>query len=176
MVHKESVSWQLSIYNNLDEDIAITGMCLHFDKTGELELVSIPLKAPRDIEKLFECERNGELFTYELDNVNNALTELGKLEQLIVNYKALIKQAEEEQKGLKEQVRAEMESRNIKSMELPTMKITIMEDSVRKTFDKKLLAKAHPELDLSQFEKETVVKGGMRITLKEKKDNENEVD
>ena len=173
VVHKESVSWQLSIYNYLDEDIAITGACLHFDKQGNLEFVSVPLKAPRDIERLLECERNGELFTYEVDNVGGALEQLSKLETLIVNYKTLIKQAEEEEKSLLDQVREEMEGRNIKTLETPNMKITIMEDSVRKTFDKKLLAKAHPELDLTEYEKETIVKGGMRITLKENKDNEN---
>ena len=173
VVHKESVSWQLSVYNNLDEDIASLGLCLHFEKTGELELVSIPLKTTNDIERLFECERNGELFTYELENVDGALSELSKLETLIVSYKALIKQAEEEEKSLLDQVREEMESRNIKTMETNSMKSTIMEDSVRKTFDKKLLAKAHPELDLTEYEKETIVKGGMRITLKENKDNEN---
>lgn len=165
IIHKESVSWQLSVYNYLDEDVALLGMCLHFLKDGSLEVESIPLKAPRDIEKLFECERNGELFQYEVDNLKTTLAKVGELETLISNYKALIKQAEEEEKSLHEAIRQEMESRNIKTMELPTMKITICEDSVRETFDSKKLKIDNPRL-YSQYIKTSTIKGGLRITLK----------
>ena len=176
IVHQESVSWQLSLYNYLEENVAQVGMCLHFLKDGTLEVESIKLKTQQDTEKLIECERNGEIFQYELDTLDTALVDLDKVERLIANYKALIKQAEEEQKTIHEQVRAEMESRNIKTLDLNTMKITIVEDSVRKTFDKKAFEKDHPELDLSQYDKITQVKGSLKITLKEKKDNETKVD
>ena len=176
VIHQESVSWQLSLYNYLEENIASVGMCLHFLKDGTLEVESIKLKTQQDTEKLIECERNGEIFQYELDTLNTALVDLDKVERLIANYKALIKQAEEEQKTIHEQVRAEMESINIKTLDLNTMKITIVEDSVRKTFDKKAFEKDHPELDLSQYDKITQVKGSLKITLKEKKDNETKVD
>ena len=176
IVHQESVSWQLSLYNYLEENVAQVGMCLHFLKDGTLEVESIKLKTQQDTEKLIECERNGEIFEYELDTLDTALVDLDKVERLIANYKALIKQAEEEQKTIHEQVRAEMESRNIKTLDLNTMKITIVEDSVRKTFDKKAFEKDHPELDLSQYDKITQVKGSLKITLKEKKDNETKVD
>lgn len=176
IIHQESVSWQLSLYNYLEENVAQVGMCLHFLKDGTLEVESIKLKTQQDTEKLIECERNGEIFQYELDTLNTALVDLDKVERLIANYKALIKQAEEEQKTIHEQVRAEMESRNIKTLDLNTMKITIVEDSVRKTFDKKSFEKDHPELDLSQYDKITQVKGSLKITLKEKKDNEVKVD
>ena len=176
IIHQESVSWQLSLYNYLEENVAQVGMCLHFLKDGTLEVESIKLKTQQDTEKLIECERNGEIFQYELDTLNTALVDLDKVERLIANYKALIKQAEEEQKTIHEQVRAEMESRNIKTLDLNTMKITIVEDSVRKTFDKKAFEKDHPELDLSQYDKITQVKGSLKITLKEKKDNETKVD
>lgn len=172
VVHQESVSWQVSLYNHFDEEIALLGMCLHFLKDGSLEIVSAPLKTPKDIEKLIECERNGELFQYELDNLNNALADLSKVETLIANYKALIKQAEAEQKTIHEQIRKEMESRNIKTLPLTNMTITIVADSERRTFDKKAFEKDHPEIDLSKYDKVTPVKGGLKITLKENKENE----
>ena len=175
VVHQESVSWQVSLYNHFDDEIALLGMCLHFLKDGSLEIVSAPLKKPKDIEKLIECERNGELFQYELDNLNNALVDLSKVESLIANYKNLIKQAEEEQKLIYSQVRMEMESRNIKTLDLPNMKITIVEDSSRETLDSKLLKQEQPDI-YEKYKKITQVKGNLKVTLKKAKDNENEVD
>ena len=175
VVHKESVSWQLSVYNYLDEEIAGVGMCLHFLKDSTLEIESIPLKRKEDIEKLIECERNGELFQYDLDTLDNALVDLSKVETLIANYKNLIKQAEEEQKTIYSQVRQEMESRNIKTLDLPNMKITIVEDSTRETLDSKLLKQEQPDI-YEKYKKITNVKGNLKVTLKKAKDNENEVD
>lgn len=171
VVHKESVSWQLSVYNYLDEEIAGVGMCLHFLKDSTLEIESIPLKNRADIEKLIECERNGELFQYDLDTLDNALVDLSKVETLIASYKALIKQAEAEQKTIHDQIRREMESRKIKTLDLPNMKITIVEDSTRETIDSKLLKQEQPDI-YEQYKKTSVVKGSLKITLKENKDNE----
>ena len=176
VIHQESVSWQLSVYNYLEENIASLGMCLHFLKDGSLEIASIPLKTNQDTEKLFECERNGEIFTYDVDTLNQTLVEVEKLERLILNYDNLIKLAKSERETLYANIREEMESRNIKSMDLSNMKITIVADSERRTFDKKAFEKDHPELDLSQYDKITQVKGSLKITLKEKKDNEVKVD
>ena len=175
IIHKESVSWQLSLYNYLEENVAQVGMCLHFLKDGTLEVESVPLKTQQDVEKLVECERQGELFTYELEGLDNALVDLSRVETLIASYKALIKQAEAEQKTIHDQVRAEMESRNIKTLDLPNMKITIVEDSTRETLDSKKLKVEQPEI-YSQYVKQTQVKGSLKITLKEKNNNEVKVD
>lgn len=169
IIHKESVSWQVSIYNYLDEDIALVGMCLHFLKDGSIEAESIPLKAPKDIARLIECERNGELFQYEITGLDNAISKVSELENVIATYKAFIKQAEEDEKLLHEQIRQEMENRNIKSLDLDTMKITIVEDSVRKSIDTKKLEQEQPII-YEKYLKQTIVKGGLRITLKGKKD------
>lgn len=171
VIHQESVSWQLSLYNYFDENIAQLGMCLHFLKDGTLEIASIPLKTTQDIEKLIECERNGEIFTYELQGLDNAIIDLNRVETLIASYKALIKQAESEQKTIHEQIRQEMESRNIKTLDLPNMKITIVEDSNRETLDSKKLKVEQPEI-YEQYKKVSLVKGSLKITLKENKEDE----
>ena len=171
VVHQESVSWQVSLYNHFDDEIALLGMCLHFLKDGSLEIVSAPLKKPKDIEKLIECERNGELFQYDLDTLDNALVDLSKVETLIASYKALIKQAESEQKTIHEQIRQEMEGRNIKTLDLPNMKITIVEDTIRETLDSKKLKQEQPEI-YEQYKKVSLVKGSLKITLKENKEDE----
>ena len=176
VIHQESVSWQLSIYNYLDDNIAQVGMCLHFLKDGSLETTSVPLKTTQDVERLMECEKNGETFTYVLDTLQSTLVEVEKLERLILNYDELMKKAKADRELLYQGIREEMESRNIKSMELPNMKITIVADSERRTFDKKAFSVAHPEIDLSKYDKITQVKGSLKITLKEKKDNETKTD
>lgn len=176
VIHKESVSWQVTLYNHFDEDVAQVGMCLHFLKDSTLEIESVPLKTRQDVEKLIECERHGELFLYDLDKLNNALADLSKVETLIASYKALIKKAETEQKVIHDQIRQEMESRNIKTLPLPNMTITIVEDSQKRTFDKKAFQQAHPEIDLSQYDKITISNGYLKITLKENKEYETKTD
>ncbi len=69
-LHKEAVSWQLSIYANLfnhhTPSVKFTrGQVYHFDKDGNLNVVEIPLKPVNEVEKLLECERNGILYKKE---------------------------------------------------------------------------------------------------------------
>lgn len=170
-IHKESVSWQVSLYNYLGKQLhheieALVGLCLHFTKTGELEVESIAIKSDKDIESLLAADIDGKQFVYEIKKVDSAVAKVGELETLIKSYKDLIAQAQMEEELLKEDIRAEMESRNIKTLDLPNMKITIVEDSIRVSFDNKKFLKAHPEFNTDEWVKETPVKGGLKITFK----------
>lgn len=166
VIHEESVSWQLSIYNYLDEDIALLGMCLHFLKDGTLEVKSVPLKTPRDIEALINAERHGEKFVYQIATIDSAIAQLSTLEKVVKNYDTLMKQAKEEQEILKAKIKEEMESRNIKTLDLPTMKITITAPSERETFDSKKFKVDNPET-YAKYVKTTQIKSTLKITLKE---------
>lgn len=69
-IHKEAVSWQLSIYaylfNYHTPSVKFTrGQVYHFDKEGNLNVVEIPLKPVSEVERLLECERLGILYQKE---------------------------------------------------------------------------------------------------------------
>lgn len=66
----------------------------------------------------------------------------------------------------KERLKAAMEKAGVVKIEGDALTITYVGETTAKTFDKKALAKAHPELDLTQFEKES--KRGAYIKITEK--------
>lgn len=66
----------------------------------------------------------------------------------------------------KERLKAAMEKAGVVKIEGDALTITYVGETTAKTFDKKALAKAHPELDLTQFEKES--KHGAYIKITEK--------
>lgn len=66
----------------------------------------------------------------------------------------------------KERLKAAMEAAGVVKIEGDALTITYIGETTAKTFDRKALAKAHPELDLTQFEKES--KRGAYIKIMEK--------
>ena len=104
-IHKEPVSWQLSIYLYLYVGLITStenvlnyndfkGECYHFDKEGNLEVVSIPLKPQSEVHKLIQAVREDK--PYELSVLSD--TELDK----VVELEKLIKYYDEEKKELKQ--------------------------------------------------------------------------
>ena len=66
----------------------------------------------------------------------------------------------------KDRLKAAMEKAGVVKIEGDALTITYVGESTARTFDKKALAKAHPELDLTQFEKES--KRGAYIKIADK--------
>jgi len=66
----------------------------------------------------------------------------------------------------KDRLKAAMEKAGVVKIEGDALTITYVGETTAKTFDKKALAKAHPELDLTAYEKET--KRGAYIKIAEK--------
>lgn len=66
----------------------------------------------------------------------------------------------------KERLKTAMEAAGVVKIEGDALTITYVGETTAKTFDKKALAKAYPELDLTQFEKES--KRGAYIKITEK--------
>ena len=66
----------------------------------------------------------------------------------------------------KDRLKAAMEKAGVVKIEGDALTITYVGETTARTFDKKALAKAHPELDLTQFEKES--KRGAYIKITEK--------
>lgn len=76
------------------------------------------------------------------------------------------KKAEERINQIREQLLQVMEANNIKKFTNDKVSFTYVAPSTKKQFDKKALAKAHPEIDLSEFEKSSKVKASVRIQVK----------
>lgn len=165
-LHKESVSWQLSIYAKLLEQYGCTrGQAFHFDADGNLNVVEIPLKPIAEVERLLDCERKGEIYRQELKVSEMALSELYSLEAYIKSCEDQKKQAEERAKKLRENLLEAMEKDAIKTFENDAIRITYVAPQTRSTIDSARLKKELPEI-AEQYSKETSVKASLKITLK----------
>ncbi len=168
-LHKEAVSWQLSIYANLlhyqNPSITVTrGQAYHFDKDGNLNVVEIPLKPVSEVERLLECERKGIIYTQALA-VNDAdLIQLYEVEALIKSIEDQKKQAEEKAKELRAAILKAMEKQGVKTFENERIKITYTAPTTKKQVDTDKL-KAAGLYD--EYLKESNVKAKITITLKE---------
>ena len=172
-LHKDSVSWQLSIYlylfTDATEDLynSFKGCAYHFNK-GKLKVVEIPLKSFSQVNRLVECERLGIIYHEETALVPlEQLTRLAEIEKQIANFETMKKQLESQREELKNNLIIAMEEKGIMSLESDKLKITYIAPQERQTFDSKKLEKEMPEI-YSQFLKTTKTKASVRITVREK--------
>lgn len=86
--------------------------------------------------------------------------------ELMTAHLAEIKRLKAEIADYEQRLLLLFEDNGIKSLKSDNYTISYVGPSVRRTFDKEALKNAHPEIDLSQFEKESKVKSSLKITLK----------
>lgn len=165
-LHKESVSWQLSIYAKLLEQYGCTkGQAFHFQPDGSLKVVDIPLKPIAEVERLLDCERNGVLYEQKLKVSDTALSELYSLELYIAQCEMQMKQAVEKAQELRAMLLEEMEKGAIKTFENDHIRLTYIAPQTRSTIDSARLKKDLPEI-AEKYQKQTSVKASLKITLK----------
>lgn len=177
ILHKEPLSWQLSIYASLYNNLLKTepkiekGQAFHFDKEGKLKVIEIPLKPFEEVEKLFECERNGILYKHELTIQESLLTRLVELETIIKGIELQKKDAEEQATELRIALIKAMEDNKVQTFENDSIKLTYIAPTTRVSIDSVRLKKEMPEI-AEKFSKTSNVNASLRITLKGK-DNAN---
>lgn len=146
VVHKEAVSWQLSIYRYLylsyvDGNIVpveeseyndVVGQVFHFNKEGILNVEEIPLKPYSDIERLFNCERLGMQFTLEIDEAENSLQNVVHLEKIINELNEKVEFAKKQQEEFKKTLMEAMENRKLSTFERDGIKITLVKGKSKK--------------------------------------------
>ena len=170
-LHKDSVSWQLSIYAYLSGKDIKKGQAFHFKKNGELDVVNIPLKPMSEIERLMDCERKGVLFepTRALTvKENELLNQLSEIERVIAYHESIKKEADKRAVEVRQAIIRSMEENNIKSFENENIKITYVAPIKKLVIDSAKLKKEKPEI-VKDYSKESEVKASIRITLKEEK-------
>lgn len=175
VIHKEPVSWQLSIYlylyiglitsaENVLNYNDFKGECYHFDKEGNLEVVSIPLKPQSEVDKLIQAVREDK--PYELSVLSD--TELDKvveLEKLIKYYDEEKKKIEAKEQELKDAILKAMVENGYTQIDTKTIKITYTAPQTRTTLDSKAIKEKYPEI-YNENLKESSVKAQLRITIK----------
>ena len=165
-LHKESVAWQLSIYAKLLEQYGCTrGQAFHFEPDGTLNVVEILLKPIAEVERLLDCERNGEIYESRLKVSDIALSELYSLESYIEHCENQKKQAEERAKELRQMLLDEMEKQAVKTYENDRIRITYKAPYEKSTIDSARLKKELPEI-AKQYTNKTMAKASLIIKLK----------
>lgn len=170
-VNKESWAWQLSIYDYLYRS-TYQFLQLHQTKLGVIRLLDescewIPLNniPDEEIERLFECERNGELYKQQLIPSDLAL-KVEQAEQSLAIVETAKKQAEEIAKQYRAELMEYMENNGIKQFKGDKVTVTYIAPQVRSGYDMKALELYHADI-LHQFPKNTEVKASLRVTVHE---------
>jgi len=171
-LHKEAISWQLSIYSYLWGQMVgwmpREGKAYHFNAEGALKVVDIPLKPMAEVERLLECERKGEIYKQDLAVSNTALAELVEVENLIKSIEEQKKAAEAQAQELRASLMQAMEANGVTNFENERIKITYVAQTTRTSIDSAKLKKELPEI-AEKYTKTSNVKASLRITLKEDK-------
>lgn len=165
-IHKYAVRWQGSIYAYLlgiyDEVESI--ICSHLPKDlDKCELIELPKVPIKEIERLFDCERNGEIYNSNDINING-IEELYNLETFIKEIEEQMKEYCEKRDVLKKQVLEQLNQYSKDGVNYLDMKITKKNASIRKSVDAKQLKEDLPEI-YEKYLKETKVNESLLITF-----------
>ena len=168
-LHKEAVSWQLSIYAYLYNEQygkMVNGLkAFHFG--DGLKDVDIEFKPVEEIEKLLECERNGEIYQQkQLVLAEDLKKQLILAEETIKQIDIQKKEAETNAEKIRQMLLEKMREEGIKSFEDERIKITYIAPTTRETIDTAKIKKELPEI-AEQYKKISNVKDSVRITLKD---------
>lgn len=141
-LHIEAVSWQLSIYLYLylgyredgtfeapseNEYNEVYGKAFHFNKEHKLNVVHIPLKPFKEIEKLMDCERKGIVYKYDIETVDNELSQIQTLEQVIHTLNQQVEEAKKKQEEFKSKLIEKLKEEKLTTYENNGIKITLVQ-------------------------------------------------
>lgn len=171
-LHKDALAWQLSIYEYLFQKVhpganvsALFG--IHLNGTSA-KLVEVERKPREEIERLFECERNGALFIPKSTALSISKPELAYIADVERRISELKKQIDIYTKSyneMKEDLKERMKEQGVKSYEDDLLIITYKDSYTREILDAEKLKADKPEI-YSAYKKVTNVKDRVNITLK----------
>lgn len=171
-LHKDAVSWQLSIYNALMGYKCTKAYAFHFQQDDDLRVVEIEFKPKEEIERLFECERKGEQYKPMEVATAQQLEVLEKTSQVIANAEAMIRAAKKQMASIKDQILEQMEKYGVKSYENDYMRLTRKAGYDRQAIDSDKLKAKYPDI-YDECLKLTAVAPSLSIILKDQKEDNN---
>jgi hypothetical protein len=171
---KNYISWQLSIgaylFHIQNPDLKIKKLYAIWLRGDKKEMVEIPFIPDTEIKRLLECEANDTLYTQPIvkieDETQNAISLLAEVEVFIQENETLLKKLKETKEAYTSIISKAMIDKGVKSWDTETMKITVVDATVSKTFDSKTFLAEHKEFDVAQNYKTTNKSGYLKITLK----------
>lgn len=169
-LHKDAVSWQLSIYCYLWCDANKNAYLKHVAKVFHfkdgLNVVDIQLKPFEEVERLMECERNGEIYQSKELMTTKETEQLLQVEQYISDLEKVLKEAQQQRDTMRQQLLDAMEQHGVNKIDTEKMTITYVAPTTRSTIDSARLKKEQPEV-AAQYVKTSNVKASLKITIKE---------
>lgn len=183
-VHKESVAWQISLYDYFarqlkSEEIngkplnwhgATKFLCFQYDN-GEMKTLELEPISDTEIERLLWAELNGETYKKPELELSGALqAKIEKAELAVISAEQVLAKAKAQAIALREELVKQMKEQKVKTFETDKLKITYVEPSVRNTVDTKILQQFYPMQYLNCLKK-TTVKEQVKITIKGEKQN-----
>lgn len=169
----EYVSWQLSLCAYLFERQnphlkagRLYGIWLRGENIAQL--IEVERKSNEEVEALIADYQHGIVRT-EVEEVEAEETSdikmILSLERELEYFKAITDKIERDKQAYLDKVKAEMESQGLKKIETERIKVTLVGESVSRTFDSTRFKKEYPDL-AEQFQKETTRKAYVKLSLK----------
>lgn len=179
-IHRESVSWQLSIYERLGYDccefnseledgsmiVDSVHEVFHFDKKGNMDIVVVPNISESLVAHLIDAERNGTQFNLPQIFTENKISELESIEYLITSLEEQKKQAEAKEKEMKDALLAAMKEYGITTYDFGLVKATLKASYTRESVDTAALKK---DGLYDKYKKTSTVKESLLLTIKKER-------
>ena len=168
-VDMRSCTWQLSLYERL-ANVKFDRMYIFHLREDAIKAIPIERIPAAEIDRLLECERNGEIYHEPGLVVANELVELFEnAERELKLAEATAEAAKEAAQKYRQQLYELMEKQGVSSWETPdkTILITRVAPSTKPTIDSANLKKDLPEI-AAKYTKTSNVKGYVKITIREK--------
>lgn len=165
-VHRDAVSWQLSLYNYLLGENIQKATCIHI-RPNLFEVLDIPLKSYEECEKFLNDFENGEAYSVAIMEEQQIakLFELQETLKLMDQQKKLI---EDKINAFKQALLVNMQEKNLLKVELENddkkLTITRVMPKDKETIDYESLLKDNPQINIDHYKKYTPVKEYVKIS------------
>lgn len=165
-VHKEAVSWQLSLYRYLLKEDIKKATCIHI-RPNVFEVIDIPLKSNEECENLLKCYFNNEAYNVAVLE-EQQIQVLMDLQDTINTLKQQQKEAENKLQTIKDALMNAMDNKGLVSVEIELenkkVKITKVAPKDKETIDYKQLLIDNPNLDIEPYKSYSPVKPYIKIS------------
>ena len=165
-IHKDCVSWQLSLYRYLLGENIEKATCIHI-RPNLYEVVEIPLKSNEECERLIQAYINNT--KYEVELLEKKQVEvLINLQDYVKDLENKVKEAKDKMERIKNYCMSAMDERNLLSVEIEAddrkVKITKVMPKDKESIDYKQLIQDHPEIDIDKYKTYSSVKPYIKIS------------
>ncbi len=166
-VDKRAYAWQLALYERLCGVKFDSLYIFHLGKNSKA--IQIERISDAEVDRLFECERNGEIYSEPgLVIANELLARAQEAEFELKRAEEVKKEAEATAKEYRQKLYEAMQRQNVSSWETAdkSMLITCVAPSVKTSIDSTKLKKEMPEI-AEKYSKTSIVSGYVKITIRE---------